>query len=115
MQRKAVAERGGGPKRAQGGKRARDFARQRLGRLPVDLADAVDRRMGVNVFGGLTRLDESPIEVIEGLERDGAKDGELQRAGRAFDIGAGAAEARRRVSEERENRARRELDRGVKD
>ena len=71
--------------------------------------------MGVIVFGGLARGGESLIEIVEGLERDGAKDGELQRAGRAFDVGAGAAEARCRVSEEREKRARRELDRSVKD
>ena len=48
MQGEAVAQRSGGPKGAQRGKRARDFARQRLGRLPVGLADTADRRMGVN-------------------------------------------------------------------
>ena len=55
MQGEAVAERGRGLKRAQGGKRAGDISRQRLGRLPVILADAANGRMGVIVRRGLTR------------------------------------------------------------
>src|SRR5271170_4030314 len=107
MEGEAVAQRSGGPESAQGAKRARDIVRQRLGRLPVGLADAADRRMGVNVLGGPARRRESVNGIIEGLERDGPKDGELQGACREFDVGAGVAEARRRMSEEGEKGARR--------
>ena len=115
MLSEAVAQGSGGAKGAQGRKRACDIARKRLRRSPVGLADAADGGMRVPVVGRRARRRERPFEIIERRKRDSAKDRELQRPRRGFDLLERAAEADRRVRKEREKRARRELDRRLKD
>ena len=81
----AVAQGRLGPKPAQGGERARDIARERFRRLPSAFADAADRGMRMLLLGGLTRRRERAFEIVERGKRDGAKDGELERARRGFE------------------------------
>ncbi len=102
MLREAVAQGRGGAKGAQGGKRACDVARERFRRTPVGLADAADGGMGMPVIGRRPRRRERPFEIIEGRKRDSAKDRELQRSRRGFNLLQRAAEADRRVRKERE-------------
>ncbi len=71
--------------------------------------------MGVPVIGRRARRRERPFEIVEGRKRDSAKDRELQRPRRGFDLGERAAEADRRVRKEGETRARRERDRRLQD
>src|SRR5579863_3050947 len=114
MRLEAVAQ-GGGPKRAQGGKRARDIARERLRRLPVAFADSADRGMGVAVLGGFARRRERAFEIVERRKRDGAKDREFERAGLRFDLAGGAAEPDQRMGKKGKKRTRRKLDRRLED
>ena len=74
MLNEAIAQGSGGPKGAQGGERACDIAGERLRRAPIGLADAANRRMRVPVIGRRARRRERPFEIIEGRNRDGAKD-----------------------------------------
>ena len=67
------------------------------------------------VIGRCACRCERPFEILERRKRDGAKDPELQRPCRGFDLGLRAAEAGVRVSKECEKGARRELDRRLKD
>ncbi len=115
MLSEAIAQGGARPKGAQRRERGCEVSRERFRRLPVALADAADRRMRVTVKGGFTRRREGAIEIVEGRERDGAKDGELKRARRRLDLFQRATEADRGMREERKARARRELDRGFEE
>ena len=115
MLREAVAQGSGGAESAQGSERARDVARERFRRTPAGLANAADGRMRVPVVGRRARRGESPIEIIERGKRDGAKDRELQRPRRGFNLLERAAEANRWMRKEREKGAGRERDRRFKD
>ena len=86
MLSEAIAQGSGGAKGAQGSERARDVARQRFGRTPVGLAYAADGRMRVPVVGRCACRGESPFEIIERRKRDRAKDRELQRPRRGFNV-----------------------------
>ncbi len=115
MLSEAIAQGSGGAKGAQGSERACNVARERFRRTPVGLANAADGGMRVPVVGRCARRRERPFEIIERRKRDRAKDRELQRPRRGFDLAKRAAEADRRMRKEREKGARRELDRGFKD
>ena len=93
MLSEAIAQGSGGAESAQGSERACDVARERFRRPPVGLADAVDRGMRMSVSGGLARRREGPLDIVERRKRDGAKDGELQRARRGFHLLKRAPEA----------------------